>query len=147
MLYFVFVLYALFSCWGNYDIIILIFWGWWGGGESNILDMTLLFVCFFLSSSSVVILPEISFFNNTPTVSNTTMTLTVQFLENEGVQSSVCQLGPRPEEDCKITAVCMLAVLPECDKIVHGYTTNKYGFMRRKVHSGILLTLWYRVRH
>ena len=104
--------------------------------------MTLLFCFFFfLSFSSVVILPEISFINNTPTVNNATLTLTVQFSENEGVQSSVCQLGARPEEDCKITAVGMLTVLPECDKIVHGYTTNKYGFMRRKVHSGILVTL------
>ena len=56
------------------------------------------------------------------------------------MQSSVCRLGPRPEQDCKITAVCVLVVLPECDKIVHGCTTNKYGFMGRKVHSKILLS-------
>lgn len=55
-----------------------------------------------LPFSLVVILPEISFVNNTPTVNSDTLTLTVQFLENEGVQSSLCQLGSRTESDCKL---------------------------------------------
>jgi len=60
---------------------------------------------FFFAFFHLVIMPEIRFFNNTPDVDNTSFILTVQFMENEGVQSSRCQLGPRTERNCKSKVV------------------------------------------
>lgn len=68
--------------------------------ESTTEQAGITFLCFF----HLVIMPEIRFFNNTPDVDNTSFILTVLFMENEGVQSSRCQLGPRTEQDCKSKA-------------------------------------------
>lgn len=58
----------------------------------------------FFAFFHLVIMPEIRFFNNTPDVDNTSFILTVLFMENEGVQSSTCQLGPRTVRDCESKA-------------------------------------------